>query len=155
VDALNVSEVVLDAGRAHEIIQRMNSRQELARNLAELIRRARNYTWVGVYDVADSEVAALAWTGARPPAHPRFPIGSGITGRAIRTRSTVVVNDVAADADYLTTFSRTQSEMIVPVVGAAEVVGTVDVASDRAGAFTESDRRFVEECVRLAREIWA
>ena len=30
---------------------------------AELIRQARSYRWVGLYDVSSSEIAAIAWTG--------------------------------------------------------------------------------------------
>lgn len=40
---------------------------------AEYIRAARGYHWVGLYDVTDSRISAIAWTGTSPPAHPTFP----------------------------------------------------------------------------------
>ena len=82
----------------------------------------------------------LAHTGA-PPAHPRFPLTEGLSGEAVRTRATVISNDVGSDPRYLTAFDSTGSEIIVPVLGAESgiVIGTLDVESDRAGAFSEED----------------
>src|SRR5947199_5508202 len=99
---------VIEALRA--IVANGTSRQERASLVVETIRRAGNYRWVGLYDVAGEDIAALAWTGSTPPAHPRFPKNAGINGRAVRDRATVIVHDVLADPDYLTTFSTTRSE---------------------------------------------
>jgi hypothetical protein len=35
---------------------------------AELIRRAGDYRWGGLYEVTDTEISAIAWTGAIAPA---------------------------------------------------------------------------------------
>ena len=105
---------------------------------------------MGVYAVEGDEVVNLAWSGPGPPAHPRFAIGSGLTGDAIEARATIVSNDVATDSRYLRTLDTTGSEIIVPVIADERVVGTLDVESVRTGAFGEEDRRALE---RIAAEL--
>jgi len=71
--------------------------------------------------------------GLGPPAFMAFPVTAGLTGEAIRSRNTVVANDVSKDSRYLTSFASTRAEIIVPVLDAtgSSVVGTIDVESDR------------------------
>src|SRR5918911_1017921 len=114
---------------------------------AELIRRAGPYRWVGIYDVLPEEIAVIAWSGPGAPAHPRFPRTAGLNGAAVGTGEPVIVQDVSADPRYLTTLSGTRAEAVIPVKSAAgEVVGTIDVESDRPNAFTDADRTLLEAC---------
>jgi L-methionine (R)-S-oxide reductase len=98
--------------------------------------------------VTDREVAAVGWSGPGAPAHPRFPVTQGLSGAAVAARRSVVVGDVRADPRYLTAFSTTRSEAVVPVVDPATgaVVGTLDVESAEVDAFTDADRRALERC---------
>jgi putative methionine-R-sulfoxide reductase with GAF domain len=111
-------------------------REVRARNAAEIIRRARDYDWVGIYDVGDTEIDLIGHTGVQAPAFIRFPVTQGLSGEAVRTRAT--------------TFSSTRSEAIVPILGAETgiVIGTLDVENDRTGAFGEDDRAFLEACAQ-------
>lgn len=86
-----------------------------ARQAAELVREARWYRWVGLYDVLPSEIAAIAWTGTTAPAYPRFPVTQGLSGAAVAARQPVIVQDVTQDSRYLTAFGSTRSEAIFPV----------------------------------------
>src|SRR5438067_12632506 len=85
-------------------------RQLKARQVTELIRQARSYRWVGLYDVSPSGIAAIAWTGTITPAYPRFPVTQGLTGAAVATRQPIIVQDVTQDSRYLTAFGSTRSE---------------------------------------------
>ena len=123
---------------------------ERARRVADAVRAGTGQRWVGIYAVEHEEVVNLAWSGPGPPAHPRFPIGSGLTGAAIEKRATILSNDVANDSRYLTTSDTTGSEIIVPVLADDRVVGTLDVESVRTGAFGEEDRRAFQ---RVAAEL--
>jgi L-methionine (R)-S-oxide reductase len=124
----------------------MSVREERARAIAEEIRRAGNYRWVGLYDVTSKEVALIAFAGPGAPAYPVFPIGKGLTAVAVKTREPVISNDVAGDPRYLTALESTGSEMIVPVMDDnGVVVGTVDVESGSVGAFDERDSRLIHE----------
>ncbi len=131
------------------------ARVEKARALAEVIRAAGDYRWVGLYDVSPDEVAAVAWTGADAPAFPRFPVTQGLCGAAVSSRAPVIVGDVTRDPRYLTTFGSTRSEIVVPVVGAAgSVLGLIDVESERLHAFAAGDRAFLESCASALLPLW-
>jgi L-methionine (R)-S-oxide reductase len=127
-----------------------------AKALAEVIRSLRDFRWVGIYDVGLESVSVIAWTGPEGPAYPVFPIGGGLTSAAIRERKTVVVGDVRSDPRYLTALGNTLSEMIVPVLDSAgqKVVGTIDVESESANAFSWQQAEEIEEFARLARPLW-
>ena len=107
-----------------------HEREAVAVDVADAIRRARNYRWVGVYEVGDDEIEALGWSGAGAPAFVRFPVGDGLCGAAVAAGETIVVGDVTADVRYLTTFGSTRSEIVVPVRSSSgRVRGLIDVES--------------------------
>ena len=68
----------------------------------------------------------------------------------------MVANDAALDPRYLATLGSTRAKVIFPVFDRAtgEVVGTIDVASDRTGAFDDRDVDFLEACAHAAAELW-
>lgn len=123
---------------------------------AELIRACRGYRWTGLYDVLAEEIAAIAWSGPEAPEYPRFPRTDGLSGAAVATGEPVVAHDVTTDPRYLTALGTTRSEAIVPVrvPGSGEVVGTVDVESERVGAFTDADVVFLEACAAALLPLW-
>jgi L-methionine (R)-S-oxide reductase len=131
-------------------------RAEKAKQVAELIRGGRNYRWVGIYDVDPEMVSIIAYSGASAPAYPQFPVTRGLTGAAIREKKTVVVGDVRSDPRYLTAFGSTLSEIIIPVVDekTGAVIGTIDVESEQANAFSLDDQNLLEQCARVAQPLW-
>jgi L-methionine (R)-S-oxide reductase len=130
-------------------------RLDRARRSARTIRTAGPYRWVGIYDVTDDEIAVVGWDGPAAPAHPSFPRTQGLCGDAVATGETVMVGDVSADPRYLTTHATTRSEIVVPVLLAGEIVGVVDVESDRPDAFGGNDRAFLERCAGALSGLWA
>lgn len=138
-----------------ETVNSSNDRSTKAQRISEVVRRARGYRWVGIYDVNEHEIAAIAWSGKGAPAHPRFPVSQGLSGHAVATRSIVVSNDVARDTRYLMAFGSTQSEIIVPVIDLDnQVVGTLDVESEIKNAFTDDDVRQLEEYAVAMARLW-
>lgn len=119
-----------------------------ARKAAELVRAARDYRWVGLYDVTATEIAAIAWTGAEAPAFPRFSITRGLNGAAVASRRHVVAQDVTRDPRYLTTFGSTRAEAVFVIASPVDgrIIGTIDVESDRPNAFTPEDEAFLDQC---------
>jgi putative methionine-R-sulfoxide reductase with GAF domain len=131
------------------------ARAERAQRAAVLVQQRGAFHWVGLYDVTPTEIRAIAWTGPTGPAYPSFPRTQGLNGAAVAAGAPVVANDVARDPRYLTTFTTTGAEMIVPVMDdAGTVVGTVDVESDRTGAFGPSEQALVERCAEALRPLW-
>jgi putative methionine-R-sulfoxide reductase with GAF domain len=122
---------------------------------AELIRRAGDYRWVGLYEVTDAEIGAIAWTGTAAPAFPRFSRDKGLNGVAVLAKNPVVSQDVANDPRYLTAFATTGSEAIFPVLAdAGHVIGTIDVESDRRNAFSVEDEHFLRACTIALGRLW-
>jgi GAF domain-containing protein len=128
---------------------------ERASRSAELIRTRTGRRWVGIYRVTDTEVRNLAWSGPEAPAHPVFPIEQGLTRAAIRSRSTVLSNDVADDPRYLTNQQSTGSELIVPVLLGETVVGTLDVEDPATDAFDEDDQALFEALATALTALYA
>jgi len=119
-------------------------REDRARAAAEIVRGARDYRWVGIYDVGDDEIGAIGYTGSDAPARLRSDVTLGLSGEAVRTRRTVVKSASAP------------SEAIVPILGpeSGVVIGTLDVESDRSGAFTSEDVAFLEDCAAVLRPLF-
>jgi len=138
------------------IVSGGENRVEKAGKIAEAIRNFAPYRWVGLYDVGSDEVSIIAYSGPGAPAYPTFPIGKGLTGSAVEEKKTVVMGDVTKDPRYLTAFGNTKSEIIIPIVDSrcAMVVGTVDVESEHINAFSDADRKALEDCAAAALRLW-
>ena len=137
------------------IAARGDNRANRAKEAVEHIQLARNFHWVGVYDVTSSEICAIAWTGMIPPAFPKFPKTQGLNGAAVAQGCAVIINDVRKDPRYLTTFGATLAEAVVPVRFGDRVVGTIDVESDRLNAFTAHDEHFLQQCAVALAPLWS
>ena len=140
------------------LVSAAKDRVTALQSVAEVLRSSGRYRWVGLYDVdrAAGTVTNIVWSGPGAPEYPAFPITKGLTGAAIFTRKTVNVGDVAADPRYLTAFGTTRSEIIVPVLDGASqnVVGTIDVESEKPNAFSEEVQTLLEGCSKLIRPLW-
>jgi L-methionine (R)-S-oxide reductase len=133
------------AERIRDIIKRDVSRENRARVIAEEVRSIGPYHWVGIYDVTHNEVRNIAFSGPGAPEYPVFSRDKGLSGEMLRRNETVISGDVSNDPNYLTAFSTTQSEMIVPVRSrGGDIIGTIDIESESANAFGEEDRATVE-----------
>ena len=135
-------------GEVFSALDGTGDRERKAAGVARAIRRAGTYRWVGLYEVTEEEIVNLAFEGLGVPAHPRFPVTQGLSGAAVASGESVVVGEVSKDRRYLTAFGSTRSEIIVPKVdrSGGEVVGTIDVESEKVDAFTEEDLFALERC---------
>jgi putative methionine-R-sulfoxide reductase with GAF domain len=139
-----------------EALDSSDERSVKAQRVAELVRLAGDYRWVGIYDVGEREISVIAWSGKGAPAYPRFPVNQGLSADAVSSGRTIVSNDVANDPRYLTAFGNTKSEIIVPIADerSHQIVGTLDLESDVKNAFTDEDRRRLEEYARAMAPLW-
>jgi len=109
------------------------------------------YTWVGIYVLEGNELVLGPFLG-KPSPHTRIPLGNGICGAAATEKATIVVDDVSADARYLACSIETQSEIVVPIMQGAHVLGEIDIDSDRRAAFGAADRALLEPVAALLAE---
>ena len=106
------------------------------------------YSWVGIYLLDGNELVLGPFVG-KPSPHTRIPLGRGICGAAAVEKQTIIVDDVTTDKRYLACSAETRSEIVVPIMRGDEVLGEIDVDSDRAAAFAAKDRALLESVAGL------
>lgn len=126
--------------------------QTLQKTVSFLRETVAHYKWVGIYILEGDGLVLKAWDGPEATQHTRIPIGKGICGLAAQEKRTVIVGDVNADPRYLACFPYTKSEIVVPIMKGATVIGEIDIDSDTLNAFTEKDREFLEKVAALLGE---
>lgn len=78
-----------------------------------------------------------------------IPIDKGISGRAARLRTTVIVNDVALDTDFVFDKINTISEMAVPIVYKNQLLGVIDLQSSRPNYFSSKIKNTIQGIASL------
>lgn len=112
-----------------------------------------DYTWVGIYRLDGNELVLGPFVG-KPSPHTRIPLGRGICGAAAAEKTTIIVDDVNADPRYLACSVETRSEIVVPIMLDGDVLGEIDIDSDRPAAFGPDDRALLERVAeRLAAKL--
>jgi L-methionine (R)-S-oxide reductase len=132
------------------ILERGGSGEEVVRSVVEALHDVDHYSWVGIYLVDGDDLVLGPWKGPEATEHVRIPVGQGVCGAAAASGETEIVDDVDADPRYLACFASTRSEIVVPIAHDGVVVGEIDIDSDRAAAFDDEDRAFLE---RIALQI--
>lgn len=116
--------------------------QEVVRRIVGYIRERFPLELVSVvtYDEGSEEFvqAASAGTISAAPAT-RWSVHDGLIGRAIRTRSTQLVEDVATDPEYVSVNERTVAELVVPIRFRGDVVGVLNIESATVEVFTPAN----------------
>ena len=109
-----------------------------------LKQHVADYTWVGIYLLYGNELVLGPFLGRLSP-HARIPLGRGICGAAAAEKATIIVDDVNTDPRYLACSVDTRSEIVVPIMTDEEVLGEIDIDSDRPAAFGSADRELLEQ----------
>jgi putative methionine-R-sulfoxide reductase with GAF domain len=140
------------------VLAKRSDRIECIREIAELIRISGSYRWVGLYDIdyVSDTVKNLAWSGPCVPDFPSFAITMGLTATVVSTGEAVNVGDVASNHRYLSAFSTTKSEIIIPIINDtdAKVVGTLDVESEMPFAFDADVESRLKRYAALIAPLW-
>ncbi len=68
----------------------------------------------------------------------------GITGLAAKKRKTVISNNVKKDSRYINGNKTTRSEMAIPLIHKGNLLGVLDLESDKENRFTDEDRKILE-----------
>jgi L-methionine (R)-S-oxide reductase len=122
--------------------------EHIAQRLHEKLTR---YNWVGFYllDPADPGVLLVGpFVGSFTP-NARIPLNTGLCGAAASSGQMVVVHDVSTDPRYLSGSPMVKCEIVVPIFVKNKLAAELDIESYFSGAFTESERAFVEACATL------
>jgi GAF domain-containing protein len=107
-------------------------------NIAAVLKEAFGFFWVGFYLVKDGELVLGPFQG--PLACTRIKFGEGVCGHAWKTSETVIVPDVEAFPGHIACSSLSSSEIVLPIrKGSGEVLGVLDVDSEKLGDFSQTD----------------
>lgn len=109
-------------------------------NTAAALRQAFGFFWVGFYLVEGDELVLGPFQG--DIACTRIARGRGVCGTCWQTGKTLVVPDVDAFPGHLACSSSSRSEIVVPLRDiSGEIVGVLDIDSDRLADFSEEEDR--------------
>ena len=110
------------------------------------------YDWVGFYlsDVKNKKLHLGPFYG-EPTEHTSISYGMGICGQAAEAQKTFLIDDVAAEKNYIACSIHVKSEIVVPIIKNQVVVGQIDIDSHTPAAFKEDDQQLLEQiCLELA-----
>ena len=119
-----------------------------AANLSALVYHALpDLNWVGYYLFDGTELVVGPFQGL--PACVRIPLDKGVCGAAARTRQTQRIEDVHAFPGHIACDSASNSELVVPLVGAGgELIGVFDLDSPVTARFSVEDQHGLEAIAR-------
>src|SRR5215471_20539375 len=73
----------------------------------------------------------------------RVKVGEGVTGRAVKERRAILVNDVSKETDYIQAVPHIRSELAVPLITKNRVIGVIDIEAPQRGYFKEEHARLL------------
>jgi L-methionine (R)-S-oxide reductase len=138
---------------------------ELARDLGALLRGERDLianaantaaliydalpdlNWAGFYLYKSGELVLGPFQGK--PACVRIALGKGVCGTAAARRETVLVEDVHTFPGHIACDSASSSEVVIPLLRGAELLGVLDLDSPLPARFKPADARGLEALAKI------
>ncbi len=71
----------------------------------------------------------------------RVKVGEGVTGRAAKERTAILVDDVSKETQYIEALPRVRSELAVPLINKNRVIGVLDLEAREPSYFKEEHAR--------------
>ena len=124
--------------KERDIYQRLTMVCELLQHHIE------TYDWVGFYfkNGNKQELILKAFAG-EPTDHTIIPFGKGICGQVAESNQNYVVDDVAAQDNYIACSINVKSEVVIPLFKDGENIGQIDIDSHTPKAFSREDEDFL------------
>ncbi len=114
-----------------------------AANTAALLFEALpEVNWAGFYFLKGGELVVGPFQGK--PACVRIALGRGVCGTAAAERRTLLVPDVYEFPGHIACDAASRSEVVVPLLRGATLIGVLDIDSPLAGRFDGADARGLE-----------
>ncbi|MCP5053305.1 MAG: GAF domain-containing protein [bacterium] len=125
----------------------------LANTAAILKDRFPNYFWVGFYILKGKHLILGPFQG--PPACMKLELNAGVCAASANSKKTVIVPDVHQFPGHVACDSRSNSEIVVPLLDAnGNLRAVLDVDSETHDDFSTIDQQGLETIAELLKEIF-
>jgi len=125
-----------------------NKLARMATISALLHHKMSHFFWTGFYLLDEGELIVGPYQG--PLACLVLEKKKGVCWAGILRRETIVVPDVHKFPGHIACDSRSNSEIVVPLFDEKnEILGVLDVDSEKPDAFSDVDEEWLEKIVRL------
>ena len=114
-------------------------------NIAAALKEQFGWFWVGFYLVKKEELVLGPFQG--PVACTRIKKGRGVCGSSWQQEQTLIVPDVAKFPGHIVCSSLSVSEIVVPIIRNNQVIGVLDVDSEKPDLFDETDKKYLQQIV--------
>ena len=116
-------------------------------NVAALIQEAFHFWWTGFYRVIGEHLVLGPFQG--PVACTRIGFGKGVCGTSWKEKKTLVVKDVEQFPGHIACSSESRSEIVVPLNKGEEVIGVLDIDSEKLATFDYVDKEWLEQIAEV------
>lgn len=121
-------------------------------NVASMIQETFQFWWTGFYRVIDNQLVLGPFQG--PMACTRIKFGKGVCGTAWKEAQTIIVKDVDQFPGHIACSSASRSEIVVPLKVNGEVVGVLDIDSEKLSNFDSTDKKWLEKVAVLLSAVY-
>jgi len=130
------------------VLKTENKVARMATIAAILHHKMAQFFWTGFYILIDGELIIGPYQG--PLACQILEKEKGVCWTGVTSKKTIIVPDVHKFPGHVACDSRSNSEIVVPLIDKEnQVWGVLDVDSRKIGAFSESDKKWLEKIVKL------
>lgn len=110
-------------------------------NISAVLKETFNFLWVGFYMVKDDQLVLGPFQG--PVACTRINKGKGVCGTAWEKKEIIIVEDVDKFEGHIACNNLSKSEIVIPVMKNGTFMGVLDVDSDKADDFNDTDAAYL------------
>lgn len=121
-------------------------------NTCAMLKEELDSFWVGFYLVDSQKNELYLGPFQGPLACTKIAYGKGVCGTSWKEKRSYVVANVHEFDGHIACSSKTNSEIVVPIVKNDEVVAVLDIDSEKLNNFNDKDRVGLEAiCEKLAK----
>lgn len=106
--------------------------------------------WVGFYLYKNEKLHLGPFQGR--VACTEIDVGKGVCGSSFKRRVLLNVNDVHKFEGHIACDTRSNSELVVPMIYQDKCIGVIDMDSESYGRFSYNDEDVVEEIAKIIAE---
>jgi L-methionine (R)-S-oxide reductase len=130
-----------------EIKERVNDVDSLVSKMATVVSVLRThlpyYFWCGFYFAEEGEMVIGPYQGSTACANLDY---QGVCGTAVKRKKSIVVPNVHEFPGHIVCDERSNSEIVVPLIGENDmVIAVLDIDSTKLEAFDDVDKDFLEK----------